>query len=843
MPSKTQLLAAILALPAALADVITGIPDPAPVGFEQWVSPVIMPAPPVVGTGDWATAVARAKNFVSGLTLEEKINVTTGIDIGGPCTIPRLSWNGLCLQDSPLGVRLAQNVSAFPAGINAAATWDTALIEARGKAMGAEFRGKGVNVALGPMTNMGRQAAAGRNWEGFGADPFLSGVATAATINGIQSNGVIATVKHFIANEQEHFRGGSEASQIYSSNIDDKTFHELYLWPFAEAIHTGVGAVMCAYNKINQTQACQNSKIINGVLKEELGFMGLVMSDWAAMIDGIQPALAGLDMNMPGFFAYGRGPQTEGNPDTATNGWWGANLIEMVKNGSVPEARVDDMVVRTFAAYYKLGQDLGYPEISLKDAVNVQADHYKLIRQIGAASTILLKNTNKALPLAVTNIKRIAILGSDAGPNPDGANACSDRGCSQGTMAMGWGSGTANFPYLIDPLQAITSHIQSIDPTVVIDSVLNDFDLAQVRTVSSLADTCLVFASADSGEGYINVGGNQGDRNNITLWHGGDALISTTAASCANTIVVQHTVGPVTMEAWIDHPNVTAVLYAGVPGQETGNAIVDVLFADGAQATNPSGRLPYTIAKAREDYPADVLYASGVGTPQITYEEGLGIDYRWFDINNITPRFEFGFGLSYTTFGYSSLMIAKTHYRRDAEQQAVVSSSAAASTQSSNATVSASVPASTITASASSISSSASISASVSIATNATSTTSASSASSSPIGQLGGPSALYSQLLSVSFRIENTGSLAGNEVSQLYLTFPDESGEPPKVLRGFSRNFLECGQSKVVRIPLRLKDVSVWDVVSQEWVVPSGTFTVHVGSSSRILPLTGSFTM
>ncbi|KAJ6529518.1 glycoside hydrolase superfamily [Mycena vulgaris] len=847
MTSKTRLLAALLVLPATLADVVTGIPDPAPVGFEQWVSPVITPAPSVVGAGDWANAVARAKKFVSGLTLEEKINVTTGIDIGGPCvgntgTIPRLNWNGLCLQDSPLGVRLAQYVSAFPAGINAAATWDTALIEARGKAMGAEFRGKGVNVALGPMTNMGRQAAAGRNWEGFGADPFLSGVATAATINGIQSNGVIATVKHFIANEQEHFRGGSEASQIYSSNIDDKTFHELYLWPFAEAVHTGVGAVMCAYNKINQTQACQNSKIINGVLKEELGFMGFIMSDWAAMIDGVQPALAGLDMDMPGFFAYGRGPQTEGNPDTAINGWWGAHLIEMVKNGSVPEARVDDMVVRTFAAYYKLGQDTGYPQISLKDAVNVQADHYKLIRQIGAASTVLLKNTNKALPLAVKNIKRIAIVGSDAGPNPDGANGCSDRGCSQGTMAMGWGSGTTNFPYLIDPLAAITTHIQAINPTVVIDAVLNDFNLAQVHSVSSLADTCLVFVSADSGEGYINVGGNQGDRNNITLWHGGDALVLATASSCANTMVVQHTVGPVTMEAWIDHPNVTAVLYAGVPGQETGNAIVDVLFADGAQPTNPSGRLPYTIAKAREDYPADVVYASGEGTPQITYEEGLGIDYRWFDIKNITPRFEFGFGLSYTTFGYSGLAIAETHHRHEVDGHTVVSSSAAVSTHSSNATVSASVPASTITASASSISS-ASISASVSISANVTSTTSAPSTSSSPINPLGGPSALYSPILSVSFRVQNTGSLAGNEVSQLYITFPADSGEPPKVLRGFSRTFLGRGQNKVVSIPLRLKDVSVWDVGSQEWVVPKGTFTVHVGSSSRILPLTGSFTI
>jgi beta-glucosidase len=171
--------------------------------------------------------------------------------------------------------------------------------------------------------------------------------------------------------------------------------------------------------------------------------------------------------------------------------------------------------------------------------------------------------------------------------------------------------------------------MQSINPTVPIEAVLNDFNLGQVSAVASRADTCLVFVNADSGEGYINVGGNQGDRNNITLWHGGEALIATTAAACANTIVVQHVVGPVTVESWIDHPNVTAVLHAGLPGQESGNALVDVLFSDGPQATNPSGRLPYTIAKARADYPADVLYTSSDGTPQITYDEALGIDYRY----------------------------------------------------------------------------------------------------------------------------------------------------------------------------------------------------------------------
>ncbi|KAJ7857363.1 glycoside hydrolase superfamily, partial [Mycena leptocephala] len=886
---RLKLLSLVLLSTRTLSDVTTGIPDAAPPGFEEWESPIVLPAPLVAGKADWASAVQRARAFVQGLTLPEKVNVTTGVDIMGRCvgntgTIPRIGWNGLCLEDSPLGVRFADFVSAFPAGINAAATWDVDLIKARGKAMGQEHRGKGVNVALGPMTNMGRQAAAGRNWEGFGGDPFLAGVATAATIEGLQGVGVIATVKHYIANEQEHMRGGSEAAKIYSSNVDDKTLHEVYLWPFAEAVKAGVGSVMCSYNKINQTQACQNSKLINGVLKEELGFQGFIVSDWAAMINGVQPALAGLDMNMPGFLGYNVGPQNDPDPATATNSWWGAALIEMVNNGSVPEARVDDMVIRTIAAWYKMGQDRGYPDVSfsqltqatflngelVNEHINVQDDHYKLIREIGAASTILLKNTNRALPLKVKEIKRIGIFGSDAGPHPVGPNGCSDgtrdHGCDEGTLAMGWGSGIAEFPYLIDPLAAITAHIQSIDPTIVIEGVLDDFNTAHTGMVASLADTCIVFVNADSGESYLTRGGNAGDRNNLTLWHGGDALITSVASVCANTIVVQHVVGPVLVESWIDHPNVTAVLHAGLPGQESGNALVDVLFADGSQSTNPSGRLPYTIAKQRTDYAADILYSSSMTTPQITYDEGVNIDYRWFDLKGIAPRFEFGFGLSYTTFSYSGLhTVRASNVRRAilAASSTVSHASSAASTRAitsigpttlspitSLPSASASVPASpSLPSSLSSGSpqsgpvsgSTSSSSLTISASSNATGTASAPPSASSPVGDIGGPAALYETLLTVSFTVQNTGDVAGNEVSQLYLGFPTSYGEPPKLLRGFARTLLGPGQRETATLKLREKDVSVWDVVAQKWVVGRGTFKVMVGSSSRNIHLEGTF--
>ncbi|KAF7300310.1 Fn3-like domain-containing protein [Mycena chlorophos] len=866
---------AILLAAGVQADLTTGIPDSAPPGYEEWISPIIVPAANVTGQGDWGPYVQRARALVATLTIEEKVNVTTGADVGERCvgntgTVERIGWKGLCLEDSPLGVRFADFASAFPAGINVAMTWDVDLIKARGLAMGQEHKGKGVNVALGPMTNMGRQAAAGRQWEGFGSDPFLSGVAVTNTIDGMQSAGVIATVKHFIGNEQEHFRGGSEGFPIYSSNIDDKTMHEVYLWPFSEAIKADVGAVMCSYNLINQTQACQNSKVINGFLKQELGFQGFIMSDWAAMINGVQPALAGLDMNMPGFVQYGDSNQA--NPAVATNSWWGAELITMIQNGSVPESRLDDMVTRIFATYYKLGQENNYPPVSfsqltentylngqlVNEHVNVQDDHYKTIRQIGAQSAVLLKNTG-SLPLSVKKLKRVGVFGSDAAPRPAGPNSCqdgtSDKGCDEGTLAMGWGSGTANFPYLIDPFAAISQHIYSIDPTVVIEGVLLDYAFAANAPVASNADTCLVFVNADSGEGYLNISGNAGDRNNITLWHGGEALIENVASQCENTIVVQHAVGAIIVESWIDHPNVTAYIQAGLPGQESGNSLVDVLFSDSPQAYNPSGRLVYTVAKQASDYPAQILYTTNVPAgynPQITYEEGVNIDYRWFDAHNIEPRFEFGFGLSYTTFSYSNLHISSgSHWRREADHHtttahttsSATSKAASSTVASSSAKASSSVATNATTSAASSISASASASASGSASVNASTTATAPTSANTTtpvINPIGGPSALYEQAASVSFTIKNTGHLSGNEIAQLYVSFPSQYAEPPRVLRGFSKVEISAGRSTSVTIPLRVKDLSVWDVVTQQWVLAQGAIGISVGSSSRNLPLSGT---
>lgn len=220
--------------------------------------------------------------------------------------------------------------------------------------MGEEFRDKGIDIALGPVCGpLGRSPEGGRNWEGFSPDPYLTGALIAPSIQGIQSAGVIATTKHYIANEQEHFRQVGESinygfniTATLSSNIDDKTMHELYLWPFADAVHAGTGAIMCSYQQINNSYGCANSYTLNHLLKNELGFQGFVMSDWQAQHSGVGTALAGLDMSMPGDTVFNSG-----------NTYWGTNLTIAVLNGTVPEWRVDDMAVRIMAAYYYVGRD------------------------------------------------------------------------------------------------------------------------------------------------------------------------------------------------------------------------------------------------------------------------------------------------------------------------------------------------------------------------------------------------------------------------------------------------------------------------------------------------------
>ncbi|KAK3396674.1 glycoside hydrolase superfamily [Sordaria brevicollis] len=895
--------------------------------------PTMVPLPPGGTSASWADSYAKASLLVNNMTLAEKINITTGVGwqmglaLGTTAPGSLVGFPALQLQDGPLGIRSADNITAFPAGITVGATWNRQLMYARGKAHAIEARAKGVNAILGPCVGpLGRMPAGGRNWEGFGADPYLQGVAGAETIKGIQSEGVMATIKHFVGNEQEHFRQAWEwgIPHALSSNLDDRTLHELYAWPFGDAVKVGVVGVMCSYNMVNNSYACGNSKLLNGVLKDELGFQGFVVSDWLAQRSGVGSALAGLDMTMPG----------DGLRWADGKSLWGGELSKAVLNGSLPVERMNDMVTRVVAAWYQMGQDRwpkdtkpnfsswtdekmgvtspGSPspqeQVVVNQYVNVQANHSIIARQVAAEGTVLLKNENNILPLSrTTGIRRrqtttttsegkfkIGIFGEDAGPipsSPSNPNACKDRGCNQGTLASGWGSGAVEFPYLITPIDALR---REFDPSTISlhTHLSNSLPLtsSEKQAIADL-DLCLVFVNADSGEGFTSWSNVRGDRPDLFLQKNGDGLIQTVAAQCgggfSDVVVVIHSVGPVVMEAWIDLPQVKGVVFANLPGEESGNALVDVLFGD----VNPSGHLPFTIGKRLEDYGrgGQVMYLPNGVVPQQDFGEGgvYGVDYRWFDKKGVEPRFEFGYGMSYTQFelGNATVKTVKAKSALPAprpEQPAAKPPSYSTEVPSSSEVI---WPEEGVIRKLEKYIypylSSQEADAAVSARREGQKYPypegyNVSQPLSEAGGDEGGNPDLWEVYVSVGVDVRNMGKVAGAAVPQLYLSYPEpktkaapaptqqprdgvkpddnntnepiihgEEGAnegkkgvdfPLKVLRGFDKVYLEPGETKKVEFDLTRRDLSFWDTEVQNWrMVVEGEYKVRVGWSSRDL--------
>ncbi|CAJ2504169.1 Uu.00g115630.m01.CDS01 [Anthostomella pinea] len=767
-------------------------------------SPTVYPSPNATGAGGFQEALEKAKAFVAELTLEEKSDMVTGQP--GPCTgnivaIPRLGFKGLCLQDGPLAIRQADYASVFEAGVSAASTWDRTMLYERGKAMGEEFRAKGANIMLGPVAGpLGRSAYSGRNWEGFSSDPYLTGLAMEHTINGIQDAGVQATAKHFVGYEQETQRNpiynesGTLTDVIQesvSSNIDDRTMHELYLWPFANAAYAKVSSVMCSYNRLNGSYSCENSKTLNGLLKTELGFQGYVQSDWGGTHSGVASIEGGLDMDMPGGIGeYGQSPQA--------GSFFGKNVTMAVSNGTVDVSRIDDMIMRIMTPYYYLGQDKDYPSVDPSCADlntfsprstwmrefnltgqrsrDVRGDHGELIRKHGAAATILLKNENGTLPLK--SPKSIAVFGNDASVDTQGYLNQVDF--EYGTLAVGGGSGTGRLTYLVTPLEAVKARAQEDGSYV--QQWLNNTLIATSNMTDlwnpEMPDVCLVFLKTWAEEGA--------DRQHLSTDWDGDEVVASVAAYCTNTVVVTHSSGINTLP-WADHENVTAILAAHYPGEESGNAIVDVLYGK----VNPSAKLPYTIAFNGSDYnapPTTAVNTTGQYDWQSWFTEKLEIDYRYFDAHNISVRYEFGYGLSYTTFNMSDL-----------------ATECVAGANNNNIT---------------------------------------SEPEDLPIAPGGNP-ALWEVLYNVTVSVSNTGDRDGAAVPQLYVGFPSAttpSGTPPRQLRGFEKVPLAAGETQTVAFALMRRDLSYWDVVSQQWLIPAGDFSLSAGFSSRDLKLVGKLT-
>ena len=824
------------------------------------------------------------------MSLVEKVNITTGtgwsqnLCVGNTAPANSVGFPSLCLQDGPLGLRFSDHSTAFPAGITVGATWNRDLMYKRGHAHGQEAKGKGINILLGPaMGPIGRMPAGGRNWEGFGSDPVLQAVAASQTIRGIQDAGVIATAKHYVLNEQEHFRKSFEwgLPHALSSNIDDRTLHELYLWPFSESIKAGVASVMCSYNLVNNSYACGNSKLLNGILKDELGFQGFVQSDWLAQRSGVASALSGLDMSMPGDGLHWKDGKA----------LWGGLLTQAVLNGSLPLERLNDMVTRTVAAWYQLGQDNqtqwpvpGGPNFSswtdkaigrihegsddnttavVNKFIDVQGkgndSHGRLAKQIAAEGTVLVKNEDGILPLSRKGWRegiskdakfRVGIFGEDAGPGL-GPNFCLDRACNQGTLGSGWGSGAVEFPYLVSPLKSLVSAFD-VEFVKVVSVLSNSVAVKSSPGLLGDQDLCIVFVNSDAGEGFVTWGNVRGDRNDLHLQKGGDKLVQRVANGCGKgsgqTIVVVHAVGPVDLERWIDLPGVKAVLLANLPGEESGNALVDVLFGD----IDASGRLPYTVGKSLDDYGkgGQILYFPNAVIPQQNFDEGLYIDYRHFDKQSITPRYEFGFGLSYTTFSLSNLSLTTSKPKSSlpsprpellvppSYEDSIPDPSTALFPPNFRKLKKYIYPY---------------IASTSEITPGHYPYPDGFSVVQSPSpagGGAGGNPSLFETHVVVKVTVKNTGNRKGKHVVQVYLSFPDNvvdefTGEtiefPVKVLRGFEKVELDAGKSVDVLIELTRKDLSYWSLRGN-WVMPvQGKFTVLVGASSRDLPLSAEW--
>ncbi len=626
-------------------------------------------------------AQARAASIVAQLSQSEKLALVQGSSGAYVGNVPAIGGlPALALQDGPAGVARFDDVTAFPAPIALAATWDLDLVEQWGAAMAAEEREKGAQIQLGPMMNLARVPRAGRNFEGFGEDPFLSAALAARDVSGMQSQKVIATVKHFVGNEQETNRVGS------NSEIDERTLHELYYAPFAASVEAGAGAVMCSYNRINGDFACENATTLSD-LKTGLGFSGFVVSDWGATQSLEASANAGLDLEMP-------------------LGHWFGSLGTAIDAGSVPQARLDDMVTRIVTSLARVGV-LDNPTTGSPSSVVTSDAHTALARTAAAESITLLKNENAILPL--NSAQSVLIVGEGGSTNPS---------------AVGGGSAFVNAPYVTSPLSALQARGVAVS--------YDDGTTDSVTSAASGADAALVFVTVPATEGA--------DRPSLAT--GQDDLIARVAAANPNTVVVLNAPGAVLMP-WLDQ--VRGVVLAWYPGQENGNALASVLYGD----QSPGGKLPLSFPADENDLPVPDSAAS------VPYGEGLAIGYRALDQADKTPLFPFGFGLSYTTFAYSALSLT------------------------------------------------------------------------------GGASGA----LEVSFTLANTGSHAGSEIAELYLSFPADSGEPPKVLRGFTRVTLDAGEARTVTIELTPRAFGCWDASAHHRFVPSGTYQVAVGGSSRDLPL------
>lgn len=574
--------------------------------------------------GGAAPASDRIEDILRRLSLEEKIRLCHGnvtkdmVELFHAGGVPRLGIGQIRMLDGRQGIRPLDKktlTTALPCTLSLSCTWDPESASAFARLLAEELLAMGQHILLAPCMNLARSPLGGRNFENLGEDPFLAGAMAAAYIQGAQQAGVAGCACILVANDYEARR------HYTSSNMDARTLREMHLLPFEMSITDGrAWVIMAANNLLNGTHIAAHRPLVQEILKDKLGFDGVVLTDWRAAYDPEPTALAGVDMTT-GFCAYVFGD---------------GRLLAAVKSGKVPESLIDDKVRRILRLYQRAG--VLDPRTRAKGALETP-EHRALARKLAAEGMVLLKNDRGVLPLAPASLQSVLVTGPAAGLVP-----------------FGGGSGAVRPPFRITPLAGLRSALGDRVRTASEDSLLD---------AARSAGVVLFFAQdAHHGEGA--------DLKSLELPDGQARKIGQLAAVNPNTVVVLLSGGAVSLEPWAD--KVPAILAAWYAGQSTGDALADVLTGK----TNPGGKLSCTFGKRLEDY---ACHALGLWPPRLIldkdpprpgftpeerkatyayaadYKEGVFMGYRWFDEKKIEPRFPFGHGLSYTTFSYSGLKL------------------------------------------------------------------------------------------------------------------------------------------------------------------------------------------
>jgi len=558
----------------------------------------------------------KVNDLLESLTLEEKASLCSGRDDWSTKPIDRLNIPWIWVADGPHGLRRAPETNmagygdqlpatCFPTASALAATWDLDLVHKVGIALGEECQALDVNVLLGPGVNIKRSVLGGRNFEFFSEDPVLSGEMGAAFINGVQSQGIGTSLKHYVANNVETMR------MYTNSDLDTRTLHEIYLTPFEIAVKKSQPwTIMACYNRVQGIYGTQSPYLLNDLLKKQWGFEGIVISDWFAVVDRVEGIKSGMHIEMPG-----------------VNQVNDSLIVEAVKNGTLDEAVLNELVKEILFVVFRAKQ------LEKESADQKIDEHHKFARQVSSEASTLLKNENKVLPISKDKYKKIAIIGEFA-INP---------------RYQGNGSSEVK-PTSLDNVLDIIKKEYGKGIKVEYSQgykLTNDNDFSLIPEAIELAsnsDIALLFTGLPlhyESEGI--------DRKHIDMPAAHNKLISEVAAVQKNTVVVL-TNGSAIAMPWIDE--VAVVLETWLGGQAGAGGTADVIFGK----VNPSGKLAETFPVKLEDTPSFFNFPGEDGNA--LYGERIFVGYRYFDEKLIEPLFPFGYGLSYTTFEYSDLKLS-----------------------------------------------------------------------------------------------------------------------------------------------------------------------------------------